>query len=306
LAEKLAGRILGDEAPDFLQALFGGRDYGPCGIWVHPRPDELPLKRGQKPDWAPEFVDFFAMGERPGQSSHQEDGSLYVLDPSSVAEASVLQKAPSAQTILDVCSAPGGKGIFAWRMFQPELLVANDPLSKRLGMLSFNLERCRIAPSIMTSVDPAGLSDPLEGQFDLVIVDAPCSGQSMAAKGKESGGGFHPATVNMNSNRQKRILGHSARCVRPGGHLAYMTCTYSPEENEQVVAWLLKKYPEFKPVPLGAMEPLQSHLTDLPCVRIWPHRGPGAGGFSCLLRREGGEEFELNRDWLESRALPRR
>jgi 16S rRNA C967 or C1407 C5-methylase (RsmB/RsmF family) len=147
------------------------------------------------------------------------------------------------------------------------------------------------------------MTEPLEGQFDLVIVDAPCSGQSMAAKGKESGGGFHPATVNQNSNRQKRILACVAPCVKPGGCLAYMTCTYSPEENEEVVAWLLKKMPEFRPVPLGRMEPLQSHLTDIPCVRVWPHTGPGAGGFSCLLQREGGAEFQLNEDWLQRRSL---
>ncbi len=308
LAIKLANKLLASEAGAFLEGLYGERDYAPALLWTHRRPEASPFELSSKPAWAPDFIDFCAPGQRPGQSDLQERGELYVLDPSSVAEASVLQGITLSgheppKRILDVCSAPGGKGIFAWRLFVPELLVANDALRKRLGMLNFNLIRCRVHPSVMTSCDPQGLADPLEGQFDLVIVDAPCSGQSMAAKGKEAGGGFHPATVNQNSNRQKRILGHSARTVKPGGFLAYMTCTYSPEENEDVIRWLRKRLPEFVPVPLTHMTDMRSHLADFPCVRIWPHKGPGAGGFSCLLQRQGGEEFELNQDWLEARKL---
>lgn len=308
LAVKLANKLLGSEAEAFLAGLYGERDYAPALMWTHGRPEESPFELAPKPSWAPEFIDFSAPGQRPGQSDLQEKGDLYVLDPSSVAEGSVLQGItltghPVPKSILDVCSAPGGKGIFAWRLFQPDLLVANDALRKRLGMLNFNLIRCRVQESLMTSCDPQGLSDPLEGQFDLVIVDAPCSGQSMAAKGKEAGGGFHPATVNQNSNRQKRIIGHSAMTVKPGGFLAYMTCTYSPEENEDVIRWLRRKMPEFVPVALPHMTDMQSHLADFPCIRVWPHKGPGAGGFSCLLQRQGGDEYELNREWLEARKL---
>lgn len=300
MAEKLAAKLLPGEADDFLGALFGGRDYAPCALWTGPRV-EAAFELGAKPAWAPDFVDFLAPGQRPGQSEWQEKGELYVLDPSSVAEASILQNIGGrVDSVLDVCSAPGGKGIFAWRLLSPSLLVANDALRKRLGMLAFNLDRCRVQPALMISHDPSTLKERLEGQFDLVVVDAPCSGQSMAAKGKESGGGFHPATVNQNSNRQKRILACSAACVKPGGWLAYMTCTYSPEENEEVIAWLLKRFPEFRAVELGPMAELQTHLADLPCVRVWPHRGPGAGGFSCLMQRMEGEELDLDLEWLNS------
>lgn len=308
LAIKLANKLLGNEADAFLEGLYGEREYAPSLLWTKERPDPNPFELADKPAWVPDFIDFSAPGQRPGQSDLQEKGDLYVLDPSSVAEASVLRGitlsgAAAPKSVLDVCSAPGGKGIFSWRLFQPSLLVANDALRKRLGMLNFNLIRCGIQPCIMTSCDPQGLADPLEGQFDLVVVDAPCSGQSMAAKGKEAGGGFHPATVNQNSNRQKRILGHSARTVKPGGYIAYMTCTYSPEENEDVIRWLRKKMPEFVPVDLPHMTDMQSHLADFPCIRVWPHKGPGAGGFACLLQRQGGEEYELNMEWLRARSL---
>ena len=306
LAEKLARQLFPEAHEEFIGALFGERDYAPCVMWLKDRPSPSPFETVDRPDWAPSFVDFLAPGQRPGQSEWQEQGALYVLDPSSVAEASILLNVPGqVRSVLDVCSAPGGKGIFAWRMFAPGLLAANDALRKRLGMLAYNLERCQVEPSLMLSEDPSSLKEHLAGQFDLAIVDAPCSGQSMAAKGKESGGGYHPATVNQNSNRQKRILACAAATVAPGGALAYMTCTYSPEENEEVVSWLLKRFPEFEPVPLGRLAPLQSHLTDIPCARVWPHVGPGAGGFSCLLRRTGGEAAPIDHEWLAERSVPK-
>ncbi|MEG5173865.1 hypothetical protein [Microcoleus sp. B3-D7] len=74
---------------------------------------------------------------------------------------------------------------------------------------------------------------------NLVIVDAPCTGQSLLAKGDKAPGCFHHVTINSNANRQKRIFANSAKIVAPQGYLVYMTCTYSTAENEQVSEWLL-------------------------------------------------------------------
>ncbi|MCG9894306.1 MAG: RsmB/NOP family class I SAM-dependent RNA methyltransferase [Fimbriimonadaceae bacterium] len=312
LARKLAERLLPGEVEAFLDALYGPSDYAPCVLWTHgSAPDPHPFETRERPPWMPPWIDPLAGGQRPGQSPLQDSGDIYILDQSSVAMASDLAAVPAARRILDVCSAPGGKGIMAWRRFQPEELICNEVLGKRLGMLGFNLDRCRIEPSRMISRDPRDLSEALTGACDLVIVDAPCSGQSMAAKGKESGGGFHPAAVNANSNRQKRILACAAPCVAPGGFLAYMTCTFSPEENEEPIRWLLKRFPEFEPVEAACHPDLRNSIDELPSIRIWPHRGQGAGGFACLLRRraDGGRtepDFDLLSRWTKSRRRPDR
>ena len=139
----------------------------------------------------------------------------------------------------------------------------------------------------MTSQDSSRFDESLHGGFDLLICDVPCSGQSLIVRKGESPGCFHPATINLNSNRQKRIIANSAALVRPGGALHYITCTYSRQENEAIIEWLLKKFPKFKPLAVPALEKHQSHLADFPAYRLWPQEGIGAGGFCCLLQKEG-------------------
>jgi 16S rRNA C967 or C1407 C5-methylase (RsmB/RsmF family) len=118
----------------------------------------------------------------------------------------------------------------------------------------------------------------------VVIVDAPCSGQSLLAKGAKAPGCFHPVTINKNANRQKRILANAAQLVAPQGYLAYMTCTYSVEENEQVIEWLLERFPRLRPVVIPHLATHQSSLSSLPCYRLWPQTGLGAGAFTILLQ----------------------
>jgi 16S rRNA C967 or C1407 C5-methylase (RsmB/RsmF family) len=131
----------------------------------------------------------------------------------------------------------------------------------------------------------------------MVIVDAPCSGQSLLARGKESPGCFHPATINMNSNRQKRIVANAAKLVAPGGCLAYMTCTYSEKENEDVVRWLHKRFPQLTPQSVAALAGRESKLAEFPCYRLWPHE-EGAGAFAAILRNsdEQGPRREIELD----------
>ncbi|MBE9012879.1 RsmB/NOP family class I SAM-dependent RNA methyltransferase, partial [Pseudanabaenaceae cyanobacterium LEGE 13415] len=121
----------------------------------------------------------------------------------------------------------------------------------------------------------------------------PCSGQSLIAKGGKAEGCFHPININKNANRQKRILANSAQLVKPQGYLVYMTCTYSTEENEQVIDWLIERFPQFETVEVQKLESYRSHLTDKFCYRIFPHDRFGAGAFTALLRNtEIGEAKE--------------
>ena len=122
--------------------------------------------------------------------------------------------------------------------------------------------------------------------FDLLLVDAPCSGQSLLCKGIKNPGCLSSSMVNGNAKRQKGIMLSAVQCVNPGGHIVYTTCTYDPEENEKVMAYILKRVPGWSAVEVPVLEPFRSSLADFPAYRLLPGHGFGAGGFCCLLRKE--------------------
>ena len=283
----------GDEAERaaFLASVETPQLYQAAVMWMQERPAILPFATVKGPDWLPVFVDLAAPGERPGQCALHDQGAYYCLDVSSVFAASVLLEVPvEPEVVLDVCASPGGKSLFAWRYLQPRLLVANEVIARRAAPLISNLKRCEAKPSIVTSADTSVLARVCPASADVVIVDAPCSGQSLIAKGQENAGCFHPATINLNANRQRRILANAAAIVAPDGWLVYITCTYAEKENEGNLRWLLRQYSEFTAVPVPPLDPHRSRLTDEPCYRLWPHSGVGAGAFAVLLRRNGQGE----------------
>ncbi len=288
---RLSRQLFADDEAEraaFLAALETPQPYQPAVLWMQDRPDILPFATVERPSWLPEFVDLTARGERPGQCSLHELGAYYCLDVSSVFAASVLREVPAEpEVVLDVCASPGGKSLFAWRCLRPRLLVANEVIVKRTAPLISNLKRCRAQPSMVTNADPAVLARVCPVSADVVIVDAPCSGQSLIAKGVENAGCFHPANINLNANRQRRILANAAAVVAPDGWLAYLTCTYAEKENEGNLRWFLRQFPDFTAVPVPALETHRSKLTDTPCYRLWPQGGVGAGAFAALLKRNG-------------------
>jgi 16S rRNA C967 or C1407 C5-methylase (RsmB/RsmF family) len=136
---------------------------------------------------------------------------------------------------------------------------------------------------------------------NLVIVDAPCTGQSLLAKGEKAPGCFHPTAINKSANRQKRIIANSAKLVSHQGYLAYMTCTYSTEENEQVCEWFLERFPHFQALEISHLAKYQSHLTTMPCYRMFPQDKLGAGAFTALFKNTyEDEDKEINLDTISS------
>lgn len=287
LLQKFSQKLFADpvEQAQFVEALVQPRSFHPCILWLKERPEPLPFVVEPPLDWQPDFVDLLALDAKPGRHSLHEQGAFYCLDFSSVFAASVLQQIQRPiETVLDMCAAPGGKSVFAWKALQPKLLLSNEVIGKRLGALMSNLKRCRVQPCAAMSFDSSVLAAEIPATADLVIVDAPCTGQSLLAKGEKNPGCFHPVNINKNANRQKRILANSAQIVAPQGFLAYMTCAYSPEENEQVTEWLLQKFPQFQPIEVPHLTAYQSHLTRQPCYRMFPQTGLGAGAFAVLLQ----------------------
>jgi 16S rRNA C967 or C1407 C5-methylase (RsmB/RsmF family) len=301
----LASRLFESPAEQeaFLHALNRPGAERPALLWAGP-PDPAWRARHVLP-WPAScpralnvgWIDFVAADAKP-----VADGlPAYPLDASSVWAAAplLLPGFGPEPVVLDLCAAPGGKSVFAHRALEPALLLANEVVAKRLAILRHNLARLALPRIFTQRLDPSELAARAPGAFDVVLVDAPCSGQSLPAKGIPNPGCFHPAVVRGNARRQHRLLAAAAALVAPDGHLLYTTCTFAPEENEKAIAWFLARFPGFTPTEVPFLAPWRSPWAEGPAYRLHPHQGLGAGGFTCLLRRSGrGGRNPLREDLL--------
>ena len=294
---RLARSLFSSESQQdrFISSLLHPSERPTAIVWTGARPKTNPFLPQTAESWQPNYVDFVSFDQRPGKHNVHSNGDIYCLDPSSVFAAQVLTEVPKTESVIDLCASPGGKAILAWRYLKPQHLLCNEVIGKRTGALISNLKRCRITPVQVCSLDSEILADQMGSAAGLVIVDAPCSGQSLIARGKKSPGCFHPATINMNCNRQRRILSNAVKLIAPGGYLAYMTCTYAIKENERNLDWLLKKNRQLQPVEVPRLTPWQSQYSDVPCYRLWPFDSVGAGAFAALLQTDGNDD--AGRHW---------
>ena len=167
-------------------------------------------------------------------------------------------------------------------------LLANEAVRSRLGPLQFNLARHGGWRYAVSNLDPEKLAERLGGHFDAVLVDAPCSGQSMVARGKQRATGFGHKSVSLNAKRQTRILRAAAKLVQPGGRLVYSTCTYSWVENEAQIEAVLGD--EARRWQAEEVPGLEAFLANGPapeaCYRLWPDRHGCTGAFAARLRNQ--------------------
>ena len=288
----------------FVDALTHPQNFSSAIAWTKPRPAAVPFPMLPPLSWQPASVDRLAADQRPGQHPLHDQGFYYCLDLSSVFEAAVLQMIPQpVETLLDLCAAPGGKSLLARAMLKPEQLLCNEVIRKRVKILIANLKRCNATEALVFNLDSQVFAGQLSRAASVVIVDAPCTGQSLLAKGDKALGCFHPVNINKSASRQKRIMANAAQTVAAGGYLAYMTCTFSAEENEQVGAWLMKKFPQFEPVNVPFLQSYQSSLADFSCYRLWPQSGLGAGGFTALFQNTVGDSNPLNHEFLQTHGM---
>lgn len=246
---------------------------------------------------------FYQEQDRPGRHPLHEAGVYYIQEPSAMIAAAAADWS-EGERVLDLCAAPGGKTTaIADRMRGKGLIVANEIVPSRADILARNVERMGIVNCVVTNASPAELADRWEGYFDKILVDAPCSGEGMFRKNPEAVGEWSPQVVAMCAQRQEAILQSARRLLRPGGTIVYSTCTFSPEENESVIARFVETYPEFRiadaalpftggdpRLACGAIDGLEK------CVRFYPHERHGEGHFAAVLKSEGGGEPVSSRD----------
>ncbi|PSN12494.1 Fmu (Sun) domain-containing protein [filamentous cyanobacterium CCT1] len=303
---KLSRRLFVEERDRdaFVEALTNPQPFPSAIMWMQPRPEQVPFAIAPALPWQPAWVDRLTPDQRPGQHSLHQTGAYYCLDMASVFSAAVFSAIPTpVEAVLDLCAAPGGKSLLVRQALHPNYLWCNEVIRKRVRILISNLKRCRATEALVFNLDPQLFAEQLPHTASVVVVDAPCSGQSLLAKGDAALGCFHPVNIKKNASRQKRILANAAQTVAAEGYLAYMTCTFSLEENEQVAAWLMKKKPQFEAVEVPALRDHASPLVSFPCYRLWPQSGLGAGGFTVLLRNRGESVEPLNLDFLSAHGM---
>ena len=223
---------------------------------------------------------------RPGGWLNYSAGDYYIQDAGSMLALALCEITPG-QTVLDACSAPGGKATgLLEALGGTGALVANEVIKARLPVLQDALANQGFANYAITNADVDSLCNSYFQTFDCILVDAPCTGQSMLAKGKQTVASFSGAQIEHSSKRQQRILNAAAAMLKPGGRLVYSTCSFSWEENEGVVGRFQSQNPGFERVQSAALDPWQSPV-EPGCYRLWPHRHPTAGAFAAALVKRG-------------------
>lgn len=225
-------------------------------------------------------------------------GAYYVQEASSMFLEEVMRQSADLTTplkVLDLCAAPGGKStLLASIISSDSLLVANEVIKSRAEILAENLTKWGAPNVIVTNNDPRDFQR-LEGFFDVLVIDAPCSGEGLFRKDPESVREWSPENASLCSERQRRIVMDAWPALKPGGVLIYSTCTYNPAENEENIRWLSQQA-ELEAVPLAVDPSLNIkavQATDaIVGYQLMPHLVKGEGFFVCAVRKTGGNDWQ--------------
>jgi 16S rRNA C967 or C1407 C5-methylase (RsmB/RsmF family)/NOL1/NOP2/fmu family ribosome biogenesis protein len=226
----------------------------------------------------------YYLPERPAFASDPlwHAGAYYVQEASSMMLERAFLSARSICNgplrVLDMCAAPGGKSTHLASMLrEDDVLVSNEVIRSRVPVLYENLTKQGYSNTIITSADSSDF-EQLGEVFDVIVVDAPCSGEGLFRKDKQAMQEWNPENVQTCELRQKRILDSISKCLKQGGFLIYSTCTYNPGENEQQIARLLAKGFEKVPFDLNG--------TTYTEFQAYPHLVKGEGLFISLLQKQ--------------------
>ncbi len=235
-----------------------------------------PVKTDGVVPWEPNG--YYIDSDNPGRTVLHAAGLYYVQEPSAMSVAPRLG-ADKGERVLDLCSAPGGKGTrLAEAMRCEGVLFMNEIDAKRCRALRANVERLGVKNAVTTCASPEALAEIFPAYFDKILVDAPCSGEGMFRKEQNAIPEWSVETVKMCAKRQARILDCAARMLSGDGTMVYSTCTFSDEEDEERVSEFLKKHPDFELI-------LQE--------KLYPHEIRGEGHYYAVLKKRGGADNKI-------------
>ena len=259
---------------------------------INPRKFNLPVTAERIP-WCETGI---FQNERPSFTLDPifHSGAYYVQEASSmfVEQAFRQMEHNSNRIVLDLCAAPGGKSTHVLSLLESsDLLVANEVIRSRVSVLDENIRKWGHQNVVICSNDPADFSN-LDGMFDVILVDAPCSGEGLFRRDASAIQQWSVDNTNLCSTRQRRILADIWPSLKNGGYLIYSTCTFNPSENEENLKWLAENNEvESIRIPIPENWGVEEIERDgLFGYRFLPHRVKGEGFFLTLIRKKDGSD----------------
>lgn len=302
-------KLLGDEVEDFISAVNGTPVKG-----FRVNTEKISLDDFEKINvFGNEKIPYVENGfylefEKAGNHPYHHAGMIYIQEPGAMAPAECVEIEKDWK-ILDMCAAPGGKSTqLKNKLGEKGLLVSNEIIPSRCKILTGNIERLGLKNCITTCMDTSRLAKTFPETFDLIMVDAPCSGEGMFRKDDIAIEEWSVQNVKMCAERQAEILENAVKCLKDGGYIVYATCTFSLEENEMTVNDFLVNHPEFEIVPVK--KEVEENTSDgifYDCCtcenirfarRFYPHKSKGEGQFMAVLHNRR-EKYENRKETLK-------
>ena len=239
--------VFGERALQVLEALESGESV--TAVRANPTkisPEALRSRFGDSSP-VPWRTDAFYLETRPVFSLDPllHAGAYYVQDPAAMFVGTVADAVMASENrplkVLDLCAAPGGKSTCLASALKPsDLLVANEVIGSRVGILAENLVKWGSVNTVVTNNDPKDFAR-LAATFDLILADVPCSGEGMFRKDVGAVAEWSPENVNLCAARQRRIIADAWDSLCEGGWLIYSTCTFNSSENDDNVEWICRE-----------------------------------------------------------------
>lgn len=266
----------------------------------------LPLQTSKTTEWCPWG---YYLSSRPIFTGDPlfHAGLYYVQEASSMLLYQIRKLLDENQpiTALDLCAAPGGKSTLLLDMLpEGSTLLCNEIVPQRAHILVENLQKWGNPNSVITSATPEKLGR-LRNQFDLILVDAPCSGEGMFRKDPAARCEWSASSPQVCADRQRSIIDDIWHTLRDGGLFVYSTCTMNRSENEDIVEYILNEY-EANAIDLGQIGGgvWRSPLSLAPCYRMLPHRVEGEGLFMAVFRKGDLQTPNRTKEAKRSKKCP--
>ena len=300
--------LLGEEYPAYLQSL-----EEPETLSLHINTGKIsaeefrrisPFELSPVP-WCADA--FYVHGDvRPGTHPYWYAGLYYLQEASASLPAEVLPVQPGDR-VLDACAAPGGKTVtLAAKLQDTGVLISNDISISRQNATLKNIQRYGAGNTYVTGEDLNRMAEHFPEYFDCILLDVPCSGEGMFRKDPSLIKAWEERGPQYYAEIQKEIVTSALGMLREGGKLVYSTCTFSPEEDEEIILYMKKICPQLQVLPIKRDGNFAHGI--LPgtenCVRLYPHRLQGEGHFTALLQKGEGERTASVQSHRRREKLP--
>ncbi len=231
-----------------------------------------------------------------GNSVYHHLGAIYFQEPSAMMPVNTYNFRGD-EVVLDLCASPGGKSSQILERIPEGILVSNEISNKRAKVLFGNLERMGFKNAIITNENPTNLAKTLPNFFDVILVDAPCSGEGMMRKDEDARKMWSQDNINLCALRDKDILDEAIKMLKKDGILIYSTCTFAKEEDEDIVNYLIDKY-QMEILP--TQDILKKYTKEgfvKETLRFYPHIARGEGQFMAVLKKmtETNGKYRVNK-----------